>query len=130
MLPSSARCRGCSADMLQKSVVALSFLGLLSDQSTAKPTATIDCRFTPTPPSSTVNISVVNHCGSSAKIRTCSKNFTQCVGYMSSPNHYQDCPARIANGSAVLAVFDDFRNYILVSSPISAASKNQRPVKN
>ena len=77
----------------------------------------IDCRFWPTPPAREVNITIDNQCGAHAKIRTCSANFTQCVGYMSSPNHYQDCPARVEDGQTATLTLDDHRGYILIDCP-------------
>ena len=80
------------------------------------PRGYIDCMFVPTVASKRINISIVNECGEHAKIRTCSTNFTQCVGYMSE-KCYQDCPARIDNGTAVLVSFDNHRGYILIDCP-------------
>lgn len=77
----------------------------------------IDCRFRDTPPAQQINISITNVCGEHAKIRTCSANFTQCVGYMSSPNHYQDCDKRVENNQTALVTLDDHRAYILIDCP-------------
>eukprot|EP00946_MAST-07B_sp_MAST-7B-sp1_P000410 g410.t1 len=77
----------------------------------------IDCRFRPTSPAREVNISITNDCGEHAKIRTCAKNFTQCVGYKSSPNYYQDCPRRIEDNETALLILDDYRSYILIDCP-------------
>jgi C1A family cysteine protease len=102
-----------------KRLLAFAFAGSAGSAGSAAAAAAarIDCRFRDTPPARQVNISVTNDCGASAKIRTCSANFTQCVGYMSSPNHYQDCPARVADGGRALLSLDDHRAYILIDCP-------------
>uniref|UniRef100_A0A7S1G984 Uncharacterized protein n=1 Tax=Bicosoecida sp. CB-2014 TaxID=1486930 RepID=A0A7S1G984_9STRA len=73
-----------------------------------------NCTFVSGP---TVSITLVNDCGSSAKIRTCASKFTQCVGYNSQPNHFQDCPARVPNGATVDLMLDHTRGYIVIDCP-------------
>ena len=77
----------------------------------------IDCHFRDTPPARQFNISVTNKCGAHAKIRFCSANFSQCFGYMSSPNHYQDCEERVENEQTALVTLDGHHEYILIDCP-------------
>ena len=75
---------------------------------------TLNCKFQNT---ANVSLIIVNDCGASAKVRTCSDKFEQCVGYMNQPNHFQDCPQRIAVGASVELVLDTNRGYIVIDCP-------------
>lgn len=79
--------------VLAAAVVAMAGSAAATDAST---TANV-CTFASTP--TNVTITIENHCGASAKIRTCSDKFKQCSGYPSQPNFYQDCPERVPNGT-------------------------------
>lgn len=106
----STAVRGARAKMGDRtSVSSLLCFGLFVMACTAlveaehKGAQELNCTFTA---GTTVSISIVNNCGSSAKVRTCSAKFQQCVGYPTSPNHFQDCHQRIANGTTVDLVLD------------------------
>lgn len=75
----------------------------------------LNCTFAPV--SNPVEIELTNHCGKNAKIRTCPKQYPQCVGYMGSPNHYVDCPLRIDNNETRTLLLDNERSYILIDCP-------------